>query len=204
MIMGKIFINRKVLIPILILAAIVPVVAADVIYYYSGVVNVYSTASPLIIKPGPNGVVPLPSGEKGYYINVTTTPANSFTANINITNSSYDYFYEAVTLKASSALNLFITNVTYSYSSSSSPINNAWIVIESSTGSYDNEFQVISAGSVVSSTSPITLTAGTYYIGILIQPNTPLPPPSSSVIATFTVYFGDNVVGASSVPLPPT
>jgi len=204
MIMRKLNISRRILIPILVLVAIVPVVAADVIYYYSGVVNIYSTSSPLTISVGPNGVVSLPSG-KGYYIDVTTTPANSFTADINITDSSYDYFYEAVTLTASSTLNLYITNVSYSPTSTTNPITNAWIIIDNSAGEYYGEFEVISSGSAVSSpSSVITLPSGTYYIGILIQPSTPLPSPSSSSIAKFTVYFGDNVASTIAVPLPPT
>ncbi len=197
------FSKRKILIPLLVLAAIIPVVAADVIYYYSGVVNVYSTSSPITISVGPNGVQKLPSPSAGYYIYVTALKRSTFTANVNITNSSYDYFYKAVTLTVSTTVNLFVTNVSYTYTSTN-PIDNAWIVIYSSSGTYKGEFQVISSGKATTPSTIITLSADTYYISILIQPNTPLPPPSSSSIATFSIYLGDNVVTPSAVPLPPT
>jgi hypothetical protein len=196
------FSKRKILIPLLILAAIIPVVAADVIYYYSGTLDVTATSSPMTLSPGPNGVVANPSG--GYYIYVTVQRrSNSFTANLNITNSSYDFFYEAVTLVASTTVNLFVTNVTYTYTSSTNPIGNAWLVVYSSSGTLEGEFQVITSGGQTTPSNVITLAAGTYYISILIQPNTPLPPPSSSSIATLSIYLGDNVVTPSAVPLPP-
>ncbi|ARM76744.1 hypothetical protein [Acidianus manzaensis] len=125
--------KRKLLIPLLILAFIIPVITADVIYYYSGVISVTTTSSPLTLSTGPNGVVTLPSSSgKGYYIDVTVPKGtNSFTANINITNSSYAYFYEAVTLTANQALNLYVTNV--SITQSSTYINNMWIYIGTSS-----------------------------------------------------------------------
>lgn len=181
-----------------------PVVTADVIYYYQGQINVYATSSPITIAVGPNGMVKLPSGN-GYYVNVVSTKGtNSFTAYVNITNSSYDYYYQIVSLTVSSTVNLYITNTTYTYYSSSNPINNAYIVIYSTSGSYVSTIQIINKGNAVTTSTPISLPSGSYYISLLIQPNTPLPPASSSAIATITVYLGANVASSSAVPLPPT
>ncbi|MQL56455.1 hypothetical protein [Acidianus ambivalens] len=71
-------------------------VAADVIYYYQGSITVYTTTMPIQLKCGPNGNVP------SY---ITTTVGNAphgyyFTATIYITNSTYDYFYHFLTIKA--------------------------------------------------------------------------------------------------------
>ncbi|AWR97945.1 hypothetical protein DFR86_10635 [Acidianus sulfidivorans JP7] len=198
----SIFNKRKILIPLLILAFAIPIVTADVIYYYSGVINVTTTSSPIGISTGPNGVVKLPSGT-GYYIDVSAPKGtNSFTAYINITNSSYAYFYEAVTLNAYQALNLYITNI--SIAQSSTYINNMWIVIGSSTNPSEYSIQIISGGKPTTPSTPITLTTGTYYVSFLVQPTTPLPAPSTTSIATVTVYFGDNVATSSNIPLPPT
>ncbi len=193
---------KRYLIPLIVILAILPVVTADVIYYYQEQICVYTTSSPITISTGPNGVVKLPRGT-GYYVNVTTSSSNSFTANVNITNSSCDYFYEIVSLKVSSTVNLYVSNTYYVYPSSFNPINNACIVIYSSSGSYVTTLPIIQNGNAVTTSKPVPLSAGTYYISLLIQPNTPLPPPSANNIAAITVYLGANVVSSSAVPLPP-
>ncbi|MEM4086346.1 MAG: hypothetical protein QXR34_08315 [Saccharolobus sp.] len=176
---------------------IAPVITADVIYYYQGTINVYTTSAGLIIEVGPNYYVPLPSGT-GYYIYVTTT-STSFTANINITNASLAYFYQAVTLTVSKTSNIYFSNITYN--GNANYINNMWLVITNT--SYNKQIQIISNGKAVQPTTALTLSPGTYYIGIVVQPNTPLPPPSANSIATITVYISDNVISSTAVPLPP-
>ncbi|QGA53922.1 hypothetical protein GFS03_04690 [Sulfolobus sp. E5-1-F] len=190
--------SRKILIPLLLVAFIIPVVTADVIYYYSGTINVNTTSSPITITPGPNGNVQ-------NYITVTTPTGsnpgtNSFTATIYITNSSYAYFYQAVQLTVSSQIYLYITNI----QASASYINNMWMIIQSSSGSTVATIQIINGGAAVSSPStPISLSAGTYYISFLVQPTTPLPQPSTTSIETVTLYLGANVVSSTALPLPP-
>ena len=195
--MSKFKLSRKLLIPLLAILVIAPVITADVIYYYQGTINVYTTSSPIQLTAGPNGDQKLPSG-LGYYIYVTTT-STSFTANINITNASLAYFYQAVTLTVSKTANIYFSNITYN--GNVSYINNMWLVITNT--SYNKQIQIISNGKPVQPTAALTLSPGTYYIGIVVQPNTPLPPPSANSIATITVYLSDNVISSTAVPLPP-
>ena len=204
--MSKFKLNRKLLIPLLAILVIAPVITADVIYYYQGTINVYTTSAGLVIQIGPNGRVPLPSGSgTGYYIYVTTSPSTSkyptsFTANINITNASYAYFYEAVTLTVLTSSYIYFSNITYT--PTTNYINNMWLVITTTSGNTVYSQQIISNGKAVQPTTVLTLSPGTYYIGIVVQPNTPLPSPSANSIATITVYLSDNVISSSSVPLP--
>ena len=199
--MSKFKLSRKLLIPLLTILVIAPVITADVIYYYQGTINVYTTSAGLIIELGPNHSVPIPSGT-GYYINVTTS-STSFTAKINITNASLDYFYQVVTLTVLKPSYLYFSNVTYTPTTATNYINNMWLVITNPSGSTVYHQQIISNGKAVaqaSTTSPL-LAPGTYYIGIVVQPNTPLPPPSANSIATITVYISSNPV--SGIPVPP-
>ena len=201
--MSKFKLSKKLLIPLLAILFIAPVITADVIYYYQGTINVYTTSAGLIIQIGPNGRVPIPSGT-GYYINVTTS-STSFTAKINITNASLDYFYQVVTLTVLKPSYLYFSNITYTYTTTTNYINNAWLVITAPNGNTVYSQQIISNGKAVaqaSTTSPL-VSPGTYYIGIVVQPNTPLPPPSANSIATITVYLSDNVISSTAVPLPP-
>ena len=198
--MSKSKLSKKLLIPLLAILVIAPVITADVIYYYQGTINVYTTSSPIQLAVGPNGNQKLPSG-LGYYIYVTTT-STSFTANINITNASYAYFYQAVTLTVLKPSYLYFSNITYTYTTTTNYINNMWLVITAPKGNTVYSQQIISNGKAVaqaSTTSPL-LAPGTYYIGIVVQPNTPLPPPSANSIATITVYISTNVAGT---PVPP-
>ena len=199
--MSKSKLSKKLLIPLLAILVIAPVITADVIYYYQGTINVYTTSAGLIIQIGPNGREPIPSGS-GYYINVTTS-STGFTANINITNASLAYFYQAVTLTVSKTANIYFSNVTYTPTTATNYINNMWLVITNPSGSTVYHQQIISNGKAVaqaSTTSPL-VSPGTYYIGIVVQPNTPLPPPSAKSIATITVYISSNPV--SGIPVPP-
>lgn len=199
--MSKFKLNRKLLIPLLAILVIAPVITADVIYYYQGTINVYTTSQAIKLGLGPNYNAPLPSGSgPGYYIYVTTS-LTSFTAYINITNASYAYFYGAVTLTVLTSSYIYFSNITYTYTTNY--INNMWLVITTTSGSTVYSQQIISNGKAVqpSTTSPL-LSPGTYYIGIVVQPNTPLPPPSANSIAKITVYLSNNVISGSPVQLP--
>ncbi|MEM3351127.1 MAG: hypothetical protein QXZ23_12800 [Saccharolobus sp.] len=55
--MSKFKLSRKLLIPLLAILVIVPVISADVIYYYQGNINVYATSPPIQLAVGPNGNV---------------------------------------------------------------------------------------------------------------------------------------------------
>ncbi|AEB95141.1 conserved hypothetical protein [Metallosphaera cuprina Ar-4] len=185
--------KRKLLVPLLFLTFLLPIVSADVIYFYQGTINVSTTQSPITLAVGPNGNV-------NNYISTTVPQGNSsFTANIYVTNSTYAYFYNAVKMNVNKAGNLY-TNVTIS-PSTASYINNMWLIISSSSSTY--VIQIIQNGKPISSQTTYTLTPGTYYISFLVQPNTPLPNPSQSIIETVTVNLGDNLVSSTPIPLPP-
>ncbi|MEM0290239.1 MAG: hypothetical protein QXD10_10015 [Metallosphaera sp.] len=187
--------KRKLLVPLLFLTFLLPIVSADVIYFYQGTINVSTTQSPIILAVGPNGNV-------NNYIS-TTVPkyGSSFTANINVTNSTYAYFYQAVVMTVIKAGNLY-TNVTIS-PSTASYINNMWLIISSPSSSTPYVIQIIKSGNPISSPTSYTLSQGTYYISFLVQPNTPLPNPSQSIIETVTVNLGDNVASITPIAPPP-
>jgi len=192
-------INKKVLLTLVFLSALIPVVAADVIYYYHGSVTVCTTAMPIQLNCGPNGNV------AGY---ITTTVGNHphgycFTATIYITNSTYDYFYQFLTIKACKSGNLFVTNV---YTGTGTNIECAWLIIQcASTGNTIGKFEIISNGNANQCTTIISLNSGvSYYVSLLVKPNNPLPK-SGTALGTITVYLGYAVVAPNSaIPLPLT
>ncbi|NON63184.1 hypothetical protein [Acidianus sp. RZ1] len=192
--------SKKIIIALVFLAALIPVVTADVIYYYSGSISVSTVSSPLTLSVGPNG------NAKGY-ITTTVSPGNSsFTTSISITNSSYAYFYQflEITVSSSSGVSIFASSI--SYTSTANAIDNAYLVIYSSSGTYVTTIQLVNNGMPsTGTTTPIALSAGKYYASLLVQPSTPLPKPSPTSIATISVDLGTNVVSpATPVPLPPT
>jgi len=195
-------INKKVLLTLVFLSALIPVVAADVIYYYHGSVTVYTTTMPIELKVGPNGY------KTGY---ITTTVCNAgkgcsfgyaFSSTIYITNSTYDYFYHFLTIKACKPGNLFVTNVS---TTTRTYIKCAWLIIQcASTGKTIGEFKIISNGAPYKCTTTISLTNGdSYCVSLLVEPTNPLPS-SGTDLGTITVYLGYNVVKSCAIPLPPT
>ncbi|AEE94445.1 conserved hypothetical protein [Acidianus hospitalis W1] len=192
-------INKKVLLTLVFLSALIPVVAADVIYYYQGSVKVCKTAMPIELQVGPNG------DQTGY---ITTTVGNAprgycFTATIYITNSTYDYFYHFLTIKACKPGNLFVTDVS---TSTGTNIKCAWLIIQcASNGNTIGEFKIISTNAANQCTTTISLTSGnSYCVSLLVEPNNPLPN-SGTCLGTITVYLGYNVVnGGGAISLPPT
>jgi hypothetical protein len=191
-------INKKVLLTLEFLSALIPVVAADVIYYYHGSVTVYTTTMPIQLKCGHNGNV-------ANYIKTTVGNAPRgycFTATIYITNSTYDYFYQFLTIKACKAGYLFVTSVS---TTTGTNIKCAWLIIQcASTGRTIGEFKIISNGAANQCTTTISLTSGdSYCVSLLVEPNNPLSS-SGTDLGTITVYLGYNVVSNSAIPLPPT
>ena len=185
--------------------AIVPVGLAEVVYLFQGNITVSTTSQPLQFVYGSDA----PNGAAGTYAKVSLVGGNSvnkyaygFKATVNITNSSYDLFYQIIGLDvlAPSAY-IYVTNVSYT----GSIVNNAWIIIQENPISYASAqvIPIIQNGKAVTGAStPVTLTQGTYQVSLLIQPNSGLGLTSSST-ASITVYFGDNVISSIGEPLPP-
>lgn len=189
-------INKKVLLTLIFLSALIPVVAADVIYYYHGSITVCTTAMPIKLNVGPNG------DETGY---ITTTVGKAgccFSSTINITNSTYSYFYHFLTIKACKPGYLFVTNIS---TTTGTYIKCAWLIIQcASTGKTIGEFKIISNGAPYKCTTAISLTSGdSYCASLLVEPNNPLPS-SGTDLGTITVYLGYNVISPSAICLPPT
>jgi len=198
--------GRKLLIPLLLLMAIVPVGLAEVVYLFQGSITVNTTSQPLQFVYGSDA----PNGAAGTYAKVSLIGGNSvnkyaygFKATVNITNSSYDLFYQIIGLDVlAPSANIYVTNVSYT----GSIVNNAWIIIQENTNSYAGA-QVIpiilNGKAVTGASTPVTLSSGTYQVSLLIQPNSGSGLTSSST-ASITVYFGDNVISSTTgVPLPP-
>lgn len=193
--------RRKLLIPLLLVLAIIPVGMAEVVYFFQGTINVNTTAQPIQFVYGNDA----PGGSAGTYATVTLTGANTnnkyaygFTATVKITNSTYDLFYQIVGLDVlATSANIYVTNVSYI----GTIVNNAWIIIQNAAGNQLAVIQIISNGKPTSPSTPVTLTTGTYQVSLLIQPNSGAGLTSVST-ASITVYFGDNVISATPVPLP--
>ena len=183
--------------------AIVPVGLAEVVYLFQGSITVNTTSQPLQFVYGSDA----PNGAAGTYAKVSLIGGNSvnkyaygFKATVNITNSSYDLFYQIIGLDVlAPSANIYVTNVSYT---GSSIVENAWIIIQGNTNS--QAIQIIQNGSALPGTwnTVVTLTQGTYQVSLLIQPVSG-PGLTSSSTASITVYFGDNVIHSTGVPLPP-
>lgn len=192
------FDKKKILgISALLVALITPLVMADVIYFYTGTINVATTTPPISLAVGPNG------NENGYISTSITGYDYDFTATVYITNSTYDYYYQFLEITAKS--NVYIYFNTSTSSNTSTYIDNAWIVVQNSKGTIVSVVPIISAGKAVAPSSSISLSSGTYYLSLIIQPvqNSLPETPSKTPITTFYVSIGANVVSSTAVPLPP-
>lgn len=193
------FDKKKILgISALLVALITPLVMADVIYFYTGTINVATTTPPISLAVGPNG------NENGYISTSITGYDYGFTATVYITNSTYDYYYQFLEITAKSNVNIYFNASTSS--STSTYIDNAWIVVQSSSGTIVSVVPIISAGKAVAPSSTIPLSSGSsYYLSLIIQPvqNSLPATPSTTPITTFYVSIGANVVSNTAVPIPP-
>jgi len=193
--------KRKILIfSLLLIIPVATLAFADVIYIYTGQINVgLAKTQPITFTyngqtTGPNGNVP------GYILFQGSN--TGFTVNLNITNSSAAYFYRAGYLTVNTAGYIYVTSITPS--GSTNLVNSMTIYIQDmNTGATVASFTVINNGQPATTpSSAISLSTGAYYISIYVVPNTPLPQPSTGSIETITVNFGYNLVSGSAI-VPP-
>jgi hypothetical protein len=191
-------VNRRrgvLIVGLAVVAAVASIALADVIFVYTGQLNVSPTTAPLSFTTGPNAG-PSSTGAEPY-INFTGTNSG-FTVSLVITNSYAVYYYEAGELTVNTAGYIYVNSI----SISGSAVNTLTIYIapSSSPNTYTCTIQVISGGSAVQTpTTPCSLNSGTYYIHIYVSPNLPV---TSTSTETVTVTFGYNVVGNTAVPVP--
>jgi len=194
-------IGRRAPILLLVALAVVATIAlADVIFVYTGTINVEPmTTQPLVFSTGPNAGPSNTAAEP--YINFTgTSNNNGFTVTLVITNSSAVYYYEAGQLTVNTAGYIYVSSVATSYTTTTAPVQSMTIYIQNTSGSTVCSFPVISGGSPATTpSSSCSLGTGTYYISIKVVPNLPV---TSSSTETVTVNFGYNVVSSATVPVP--
>jgi hypothetical protein len=176
-----------------VVAAVASIALADVIFVYTGTINVQPmTTTPLVFGTGPNG-------NEQPYISFTGTNSG-FTVSLVITNSYAVYYYEAGQLTVNTPGYIYVSSVTPSYTTSTAPVQSMTIYIQDTSGSIVCPLPVISGGSPATTpSSSCSLGAGTYYISIYVSPNLPV---TSSSTETVTVNFGYNVISSASVPVP--
>jgi len=192
-------VGRRAPILLLVALAVVATIAlADVIFVYTGTVNVQPmTTAPLSFSTGPNAGPTNTNAEP--YINFTGN-YGGFTVYLVITNSSAVYYYEAGQLTVNTAGYIYVSSVTTSYTTTTAPVQSMTIYIQNTSGSTQCPFQVISGGSPTTTpSSSCSLGTGTYYISIYVSPNLPV---HSTSTETVTVNFGYNVISIASVPVP--
>ncbi|KUO81740.1 MAG: hypothetical protein AT718_06205 [Vulcanisaeta sp. JCHS_4] len=177
------------------LAAVATIALADVIFVYTGTINVKPmTTTPLSFSTGPNAG-PTINTAAAPYINFTGG-YGGFTVTLVITNSSAVYYYEAGQLTVNTGGYIYVSSVTTSYTTTTAPVQSMTIYIQGTSCS----FQVITnGGPATTPTSSCSLSPGTYYISIKVVPNLPV---TSSSTETVTVNFGYNVISGASVLVP--
>jgi len=187
-------VNRRrgvLIVGLAVVAAVASIALADVIFVYTGTINVKPmTTTPLVFSTGPNG-------NEQPYISFTVSPNyDSFTVTLEITNSSAVYYYEAGELTVNTAGYIYVNSI----SISGSAVNTMTIYITQSSSPNTCTLPIISGGAAAPTpSSTCSLSTGTYYISIKVVPNLPV---TSSSTETVTVTFGYNVVGNTAVPVP--
>jgi len=194
-------VNRRrgvLIVGLAVVAAVASIALADVIFSYTGTINVKPmTTAPLVFSTGPNAGPTNTNAEP--YINFTGN-YGGFTVYLVITNSSAVYYYQAGKLTVNTPGYIYVSSVTTSYTTTTAPVQSMTIYIQNASGSTVCSFQVISGGSPTTTpSSSCSLGAGTYYISIKVVPNLPV---TSSSTETVTVTFGYNVISGASVPVP--
>jgi len=194
-------VNRRrgvLIVGLVVVAAVASIALADVIFSYTGTINVKPmTTAPLVFSTGPNAGPTNTNAEP--YINFTGN-YGGFTVYLVITNSSAVYYYQAGKLTVNTPGYIYVSSVTTSYTTTTAPVQSMTIYIQNASGSTVCPFQVISGGSPTTTpSSSCSLGAGTYYISIKVMPNLPV---TSSSTETVTVTFGYNVISGASVPVP--
>ncbi len=161
---------------------------ADVIFTYTGYVNVSIVSAPITFSLGPNHAV-------GNYVSTAVRPTG-FTVNVAVTNAAEIYYYEPVEFTVSQTGYLYVNNETIS----GNLIDNMYAVVNGASGV--EWIPLIQNGNSVASSGPsssISLSSdGTYYVSLWIEPYTPVTSGSESI----SVSFGYNVVSQSSISVP--
>jgi len=170
---------------------------ADVIFTYTGYASVSVQGAPIAFSLGPNNLY-------SPWISTATGPTG-FSVNVAVTNAAEIYYDEPIELTVNQAGNIYVNNITIS----GSLINNMYVNIVTgpqSSPSLVGSLPIIQDGKYAArasfpSTSPslVSLSTGTYYLSLWIEPYVPLS--SSSGTETVTVSFGYNVVANSAVPV---
>jgi len=196
-------VNRRrgvLIVGLAVVAAVASIALADVIFVYTGTINVQPMATtPLVFNTGPNAGPTSTAAEP--YISFTGG-YGGFTVTLVITDSSAVYYYEAGELTVNTPGYIYVSSVTTSYTTSTAPVQSMTIYIQDTSGSIVCQFPVISGGSPTSPppSSSCPLNAGnTYYISIYVSPNLPV---TDSSTETVTVNFGYNVISGASVLVP--
>jgi len=196
-------VNRRrgvLIVGLAVVAAVASIALADVIFVYTGTINVQPMiTTPLVFSTGPNAGPTSTAAEP--YISFTVSPYyDSFTVTLVITDSLAVYYYEAGELTVNTPGYIYVSSVTTSYTATTVPVQSMTIYIQDTSGSTVCSFQVISGGSPTTTpSSSCYLGTGTYYISIKVVPNLPV---TSSSTETVTVTFGYNVISSASVPVP--
>jgi len=191
--------RRAPILLIMALAAVATIALADVIFVYTGTINVKPmTTAPLVFSTGPNAEPTNTNAEP--YISFTGN-YRGFTTTLVITNSYAVYYYEAGNLTVNTAGYIYVNSTTISYTTTTAPVQSMTIYIQNTSGITVCSFQVITnGGPVTTPSSSCPLSTGTYYISIKVVPNLPV---HSTSTETVMVTFGYNVIPpGASVPVP--
>jgi len=176
------------LIAVIIVMAGSSLALADVIFTYTGNVNVNVQGAPITFSLGPNNSVEP-------WVSTAVSPTG-FAVNVAVTNAAEIYYYKPIELNVITGGYIYVNNVTIS-PSGSDLISNMYAVFNSaSTGS----LQIVKdSGAAPTPSSSILLSTGTYYVSLWIEPTTPV----TSGSETITVSFGYNIVANSAVSIAP-
>ncbi|ALU29226.1 hypothetical protein [Sulfolobus acidocaldarius] len=199
--------KRLLLLSVFLVSVFVPVLVADVIYYYQGQITVGNVAPPMYFAIQPNGNAKIGNNfNVPSYINAQPSSGGSgFTAQVNITNATYNYYFNFMGLAVSKTGYIYLAKVAYSYTATNNPIQNATLYIMNQQGQIVYKYKLIVNG-VVNSTlpsTPLQINSGSYIVSLLIVPyQGTLPKTPSNDLATITVNFGFSPMTASPPPIP--
>ncbi|AHC52424.1 hypothetical protein SUSAZ_02075 [Sulfolobus acidocaldarius SUSAZ] len=199
--------KRLLLLSVFLVSVFVPVLVADVIYYYQGQITVNTTTPPMYFatQPGGNNKIGNNSNVPNYISAQPSTGGSGFTANINITNATYNYYFNFMGLVVSQTGYIYLAKVLYSYQGSNNPIQNATLYIMNQQGQIIYKYKLVINGQSNSTlpSTPLQISAGSYMVSLLISPvQGTLPKNPSNGIATITVNFGFSPMTAAPPPVP--
>jgi len=131
-------VNRRrgvLIVGLAVVAAVASIALADVIFVYTGTINVQPMATtPLVFSTGPNAGPTSTAAEP--YISFTVSPYyDSFTVTLVITDSLAVYYYEAGELTVNTPGYIYVSSVTTSYTTTTAPVQSMTIYIQDTSGS---------------------------------------------------------------------